>query len=126
MKKILLLSCVILTALVSCSKSAPKSSREMVLWYDQPAGDVWLDGLFIGNGYMGGNVFGRVENERIALNESTFWSGRPHDYNDPEAHNYYDQIKELMYAKKYKEAKAVVPKTHALAQLTDVIGDRRK
>ena len=108
MKKILLFSCVILTALVSCSKSAPKSSREMVLWYDQPAGDVWLDGLFIGNGYMGGNVFGRVENERIALNESTFWSGRPHDYNDPDAHKYYDQIKELMYAKKYKEAEALV------------------
>ena len=80
----------------------------MVLWYDAPAGEVWLDGLFIGNGYMGGNVFGRVDNERIALNESTFWSGRPHDYNDPEAHNYYDRIKELMYAKEYKEAEKLV------------------
>jgi alpha-L-fucosidase 2 len=80
----------------------------MVLWYNEPAGEVWLDGLFIGNGYMGGNVFGRVENERIALNESTFWSGRPHDYNDPEAHRYYDQIKELMYDKKYKEAEKLV------------------
>ncbi len=100
--------CLILPLFVSCSESAPGSSREMVLWYDQPAGDVWLDGLFIGNGYMGGNVFGRTDNERIALNESTFWSGRPHDYNDPEAHNYYDQIKELMYAKKYKEAEKLV------------------
>ena len=107
MKRLLFLSCVILSALVSCSKS-PLSSREMVLWYDEPAGDVWLDGLFIGNGYMGGNVFGRTDTERIALNESTFWSGRPHDYNDPEAHNYYDQIKELMYAKKYKEAEKLV------------------
>jgi alpha-L-fucosidase 2 len=80
----------------------------MVLWYEQPAGEVWLDGLFIGNGYMGGNVFGRVEHERIALNESTFWSGRPVDYNDPEAHNYYDRIKALMYAKKYKEAEKLV------------------
>lgn len=80
----------------------------MVLWYDQPAGNVWLDGLFIGNGYMGGNVFGRVDNERIALNESTFWSGRPTDYNDPEAHNYYEEIKALMYAKKYKEAEKLV------------------
>ena len=108
MKRILFLSCLILSAFVSCSKSAPESSREMVLWYDEPAGEVWLDGLFIGNGYMGGNVFGRTENERIALNESTFWSGRPHDYNDPEAHNYYDQIKELMYAKEYKEAEKLV------------------
>ena len=108
MKRILFIFCAALTALVSCSESTPKSSREMVLWYNEPAGDVWLDGLFIGNGYMGGNVFGRTENERVALNESTFWSGRPHDYNDPEAHNYYDQIKELMYAKKYKEAEQLV------------------
>ena len=102
MKRILFIFCAALTALVSCSESTPKSSREMVLWYNEPAGNVWLDGLFIGNGYMGGNVFGRTENERVALNESTFWSGRPHDYNDPEAHNYYDQIKELMYAKSTK------------------------
>ncbi len=108
MKRRFYLFCIVLSALVSCSKSAPQSSREMVLWYDQPAGEVWLDGLFIGNGYMGGNVFGRTENERIALNESTFWSGRPHNYNDPDAHKYYDQIKELMYAKKYKEAEKLV------------------
>ena len=108
MKRILSLFCLILPVLVSCSGPAPESSREMVLWYDEPAGDVWLDGLLIGNGYMGGNVFGRVGNERIALNESTFWSGRPHDYNDPEAHNYYDRIKELMYAKDYKAAEKLV------------------
>ena len=97
----------ILTILFSaCSTSMQKSpeSKEMVLWYDKPAGNVWLDGLFIGNGYMGGNVFGRVENERIALNESTFWSGKPHDYNDPNAHNYFDKIKDLVFAGKFKEA----------------------
>ena len=58
MKRILFLFCLILPLFVSCSESTPQSSREMVLWYDQPAGDVWLDGLFIGKGYMGGNVFG--------------------------------------------------------------------
>ena len=108
MRRIVPFFCLILIGFVSCSKSAPESSREMVLWYDQPAGEVWLDGLLIGNGYMGGNVFGRVEHERIALNESTFWSGRPVDYNDPEAHSYFDQIKQLMYAKKYKEAERLV------------------
>ena len=108
MRRIPLLLFLLIAAFTSCSKPSPGSSREMVLWYDQPAGDVWLDGLLIGNGYMGGNVFGRIENERIALNESTFWSGRPHDYNDPEAHNYYGQIKDLMYAGKYKEAEKMV------------------
>ena len=108
MKRIPFLLCLLMAAFVSCTQSVPESSREMVLWYDQPAGEVWLDGLLIGNGYMGGNVFGRTDHERIALNESTFWSGRPVDYNDPEAHKYYDQIKQLMYAKKYKEAENLV------------------
>ena len=108
MKKLLFLLCATVIACVSCQQSFPESSREMVLWYDQPAGDVWLDGLFIGNGYMGGNVFGRIEHERIALNESTFWSGRPVDYNDPEAHDYFEQIKARMYAKKYNEAERLV------------------
>lgn len=101
----------VLTILISaCSTMMQKSpeSKEMVVWYDKPAGNVWLDGLFIGNGYMGGNVFGRVENERIALNESTFWSGRPHDYNDPDAHNYFEKIKELVFSDKFKEAEKMV------------------
>jgi alpha-L-fucosidase 2 len=83
-------------------------SREMVLWYNKPAGNVWLDGLFIGNGYMGANVFGRVQSERIALNESTFWSGKPHDYDDPDAHNYFEKIKQLVFADKFKEAEKMV------------------
>lgn len=95
-----------LTLLSSCSVSSTKDagSKEMVLWYDKPAGNVWLDGLFIGNGYMGANIFGRIHNERIALNESTFWSGKPHDYNDPEAYKYFGQIRDLVFAGKYKEA----------------------
>lgn len=91
-------------AFFSCSSMSSGDSKEMTVWYDKPAGNAWLDGLFIGNGYMGANVFGRVENERIALNESTFWSGRPHDYNDPDAGRYFGQIKDLMFAGKFKEA----------------------
>jgi len=95
---------------VSCQPSFVEKSPEakgMVLWYNKPAGNVWLDGLFIGNGYMGGNVFGRVENERIALNESSFWSGRPHDYNDPDAGEYFEKIKGLVFADKFKEAETM-------------------
>lgn len=90
----------------SCSDPGLKTpdNRDMVVWYNKPADKVWLDGLFIGNGYMGGNVFGKVQNERIALNESTFWSGRPHDYNDPDAGKYFEKIKDLVFADKFKEA----------------------
>jgi alpha-L-fucosidase 2 len=89
----------------SQQKTEPK---EMVLWYNKPADKVWLDGLFIGNGYMGANVFGRVTNERIALNESTFWSGKPHNYDDPNASQYFGKIKDLVFADKFKEAEKLV------------------
>ena len=83
------------------------SKRDMVLWYKQP-GEKWLEGLPIGNGYMGAMVFGKVQNERIALNESTFSSGRPHDYTNPDGYNYFPQIRDLVFAEKYKEAEKMI------------------
>jgi len=75
----------------------------MMLWYRQP-GEKWLEGLPLGNGIMGAMVFGGVREERIALNEGTFWSGRPHDYNKPGAHQYFGQIRDLVFAEKFQEA----------------------
>jgi alpha-L-fucosidase 2 len=99
---------------VSCSSGsrtvpqpAEKAERDMVLWYRQP-GQKWLEGLPIGNGYMGAMVFGRVQHERIALNESSFWSGRPHDYDNPEAFSYFPQIRDLVFAEKFREAEKMV------------------
>jgi hypothetical protein len=91
----------------SQSDASIKSKRDMVLWYNQP-GEKWLDGLPIGNGYMGAMVFGRVQNERIALNETSFWSGRPHDYNNPDAAKYFAPIRDLVFAEKYKDAEKMI------------------
>jgi len=44
----------------------------------QPAPD-WNSAHPVGNGRLGAMVFGRVDDERIALNEDTLWSGRPTD-----------------------------------------------
>jgi alpha-L-fucosidase 2 len=109
--KVVLLGIVIFPFLFSAhSPQKPQNTdpKEMVIWYDKPADKAWLDGLFIGNGYMGGNVFGRVHNERIALNESTFWSGKPHNYDDPNAYQYFGKIKELVFADKFSEAEKMV------------------
>ena len=62
----------------------------MVLWYTQPAAK-WLEALPLGNGLIGAMVFGGISQERIALNESSFWSGRPHDYDNPDALKYFPQ-----------------------------------
>ncbi len=78
-------------------------AQDMVLWYRQPAA-TWVETLPIGNGMIGARVFGGVNQERIALNESTFWSGRPHDYDSPEASQYFPQIRDLVFAGKFQEA----------------------
>lgn len=49
-------------------------NRLLELWYQQPA-DEWMKSLPIGNGRLGAMIFGGVNEETIALNESTMWSG---------------------------------------------------
>jgi alpha-L-fucosidase 2 len=84
-------------------RASERPQGDMVLWYRQP-GEKWLDAMPMGNGLMGAMVFGGVEQERIGLNESTFWSGRPHDYDDPDAIKYFPQVRNLVVAGKFQEA----------------------
>lgn len=49
-----------------------------LLWYDAPATE-WVQALPLGNGRLGAMVFGGVANERIQLNEDTFFAGSPYD-----------------------------------------------
>jgi alpha-L-fucosidase 2 len=83
--------------------AADQSQRDMVLWYRQPA-QQWHQAMPLGNGMIGAMVFGGVPQERIALNESSFWSGRPHDYDDTNAFQYFPQIRDLVFADKFQEA----------------------
>jgi len=87
---------------VLCGAANPNPS-DMVLWYRQPAA-AWLQAMPLGNGMIGAMVFGGVPQERIALNESSFWSGRPHNYDNPEAFQYFPQIRDLVFAGKFQEA----------------------
>ena len=91
----------------SSKTSLERSDADATLWYRQPA-TAWLEALPLGNGMIGAMVFGGVPQERIALNESSFWSGRPHDYNDTNAINYFPQIRDLVFAGKFQEAEKMV------------------
>jgi alpha-L-fucosidase 2 len=104
---LLVLSAFVGESVASPGPEAPKPRDEMLLWYRQP-GQRWLEGLPLGNGIMGAMVFGGVKQERIAVNEGTFWSGRPHDYDNPEAHKYFGQIRDLVFAEKFREAEKLV------------------
>ena len=75
----------------------------MKLWYTKPA-SAWLEALPIGNGRLGAMVYGGMEQERIQINEETFWSGGPHDYRRPGASRYLQQVRELIFQDRVEEA----------------------
>lgn len=80
------------------------------LWYRQPAA-VWTEALPIGNGRMGGMVYGRVADEIVSLNEATLWSGGPvrGDVN-PEAKQYLDPLRIALFTENYDEAERLAKK----------------
>lgn len=56
----------------------------LTLWYTQPAKTAMEEGLPIGNGRMGGMVFGGTAQERLQFNEDSLWTGDENptgDYN---------------------------------------------
>ena len=54
---------------------AALAGKKHILWYDEPAKDWERQALPIGNGRLGGMVFGGVFNERIQFNEDSLWIG---------------------------------------------------
>lgn len=72
MKKKLLLA----TLLLGCVTLLAGRSQDnnLKLWYTQPASK-WLEALPIGNGSLGGMIFGGVEQEHIQFNEESLITG---------------------------------------------------
>ena len=47
------------------------------IWSARPA-EKWENAFPVGNGRLGAMVFGKTDEERIQLNEETYWSGGPY------------------------------------------------
>lgn len=114
-----LLIIILIPMLVLAQKTEP-----VRIWYKQPANasvkdnvngwennKEWLKALPVGNGFLGAMVFGDVNYERIQLNEKSLWSGSPDDNNNPDAVGSLNQIRELLFQGKYKEATDLTLKT---------------
>lgn len=54
------------------------ASSTPTMWYQQPAKE-WMEAVPLGNGRLGGMVFGGISKDRIALNEITLWAGQRDD-----------------------------------------------
>jgi len=87
----------------------------MKLKYNKPARmSSWSDGKFIeaewhkalpiGNGSLGGMVFGGTKTEQIQLNEETVWYGGKRDRNNPNALENLNKIRQYLFNGNIKEA----------------------
>jgi alpha-L-fucosidase 2 len=92
------------TKAVALAKSATptrlkSAAPDVLLFFTQPAPE-WAAALPVGNGRIGAMVFGGVNQERIALNEDTLWSGGPTDWNNPDAKSHLPVVRQLLLQQK--------------------------
>ena len=87
--------------------SAPGPDKPLTLWYRRPA-KRWTEASVIGNGRLGGMVWGGVKKDRIDLNEDTLWSGEPYDNINPNGLKSLPKIRQLLIAGKNLEAQQLV------------------
>ena len=74
-----------------------------LLWYTKPA-ENWDEALPVGNGRLGGMIFGRVNEELIQLNEDSIWSGGFRKRNNSKAYANLEKMRRLIRDGKTTEA----------------------
>ncbi len=74
-----------------------------LLWYNTPA-KKWDEALPVGNGRLGAMIFGNNKEERIQLNEETYWSGGPYSTVVKGGYKVLPQIQKLVFEEKYLAA----------------------
>ena len=92
---------------LSGCQSATDSCGTTELWYAQPA-KVWMESLPIGNGRLGAMTYGGIEEEKLALNESTMWSGQYNEnQNKPFGREKMNQLRKLFFEGKLSEGNRI-------------------
>ncbi|HYX19256.1 MAG TPA: glycoside hydrolase family 95 protein, partial [Thermoanaerobaculia bacterium] len=82
--------------LLAASRRAGADDSATRLWYAHPA-DRWQNALPIGNGRLGALVFGKTDEERIPLNEDTYWTGGPYSTTVAGASRGLTEVRRLIF-----------------------------
>lgn len=112
-----------------------QEERDLLISLDTPSAPVdgtpdklgWFWANPIGNGRLGGMVYGGVEMERIHINEDTFWSGEPRRYQKEDASEALPKVRELLKEGKTAEAQQLMesrwlgPYNECYMPMTDLI-----
>jgi len=80
-----------------------RKKNATVLWYQKPAQN-WNEALPIGNGRIGGMVFGGIRSEQIQVNEESVWYGGQMQRNNPSTKEKLPQIQALIKEGKIHQA----------------------
>jgi alpha-L-fucosidase 2 len=90
-------------AAVTIGSNLGPPSEPLSTWYENPA-SAWTDAVPIGNGRLAAMVFGRVDAERLQVNEDTFWSGRPYTPTNGNALGALSQARDYIFNGQYSTA----------------------
>jgi alpha-L-fucosidase 2 len=101
----------ILTTLASCALAF---SPDTTVWLAKPAKN-FLESTPLGNGRLGAMDFGGVEDERVALNEDSLWSGSVQDADRTNAAAALPEIRRLLLEGKNAEAEKLVNRNFTCA-----------
>jgi alpha-L-fucosidase 2 len=94
------LTCI---AVLFCSLNSFAQTNNLELWYKNPA-KTWTEALPVGNGRLGGMVYGDYKREIIQLNEESVWAGTKINNNNPEAKAHLGEIQQAIFQQEYKKA----------------------
>lgn len=78
-------------------------TEPLSLWYSAPA-VAWTEALPVGNGRLGGMIFGGFPKERIQLNEESIWDGKRSERTNPKALEALPEVRRLLFEGKNEEA----------------------
>ncbi len=96
--RILISTAIILSVLNSVAQTGNPE-----LWYKKPA-KTWTEALPVGNGRLGGMVYGDFMHENIQLNEESVWAGTKMNNNNPGARAHLGEIRQAIFQNEYQKA----------------------
>ena len=102
---------LIILAMLLFQPASAQDNSALTMWYDEPAGDVWVQALPIGNGRLGAMVYGNPAREELQLNENTVWAGSPYRNDNPAAREALATVRALIFAGYHAEAQQLADET---------------
>lgn len=77
-----------------------------VMWYNKPADNDYYKGLPIGNGNLGGMIYGTPQRDILHINECTIWTGSPYSNNLSVSKDDFDGLSRIQLRENPNQDKA--------------------